>query len=218
MEGDCVYELLPDRVPLLPASDPPGSRTSCSQGGPAKDRVGVSPVAQTAKNLPAVQEIQVQSLGWEDSLEKGRTTHSSSLAWRIPWTEEPVRLQSMGLQRVRHDLVTNATTIYSGQTVGFAGFIGRRVIGGKQNSFGIKNYSCMKVYVVMSSRLNSCWQTGDHLLSFITWPLTPPYEERLDSAPDESVVTAAIAVGPWMLSAYSFNHSFIQQMFIERIP
>ena len=175
-------------------------------------------MAQTAKNLPAVQEIQVQSLGWEDSLEKGRATHSSSLAWRIPWTEEPGRLQSIELQRVRHDLVTNATTIYSGQTVGFAGFIGRRVIGGKQNSFGIKNYSCMKVYVVMSSRLNSCWQTGDHLLSFITWPLTPPYEERLDSAPDESVVTAAIAVGPWMLSAYSFNHSFIQQMFIERIP
>ena len=103
-------------------------------------------------------------------------------------------------------------------TIKIAWFIGRGVIGGKQNSFGIKNYSCMKVYVVMSSRLNTCWQTGDHLLSFITWPLTPSYEERLGSAPGESVVTAAIAMGPWMLSAYSFHHSFIQQMFIERLP
>ena len=54
------------------------------------------------KNLPAVQEIQVQSLGWEDPLEKGMATHSSILAWRIPWTEEPGGLQSMGSQRVRH--------------------------------------------------------------------------------------------------------------------
>ena len=48
------------------------------------------------KNLPAVQETQVQSLGQEDPLEKGMATHSSILAWRIPWTEEPDRLQSMG--------------------------------------------------------------------------------------------------------------------------
>ena len=60
-------------------------------------------MAQTVKNLPAVQEIWVQSLGWKDPLEKGMATHSSILAWRIPWTEEPGRLQSMGLQRVRHD-------------------------------------------------------------------------------------------------------------------
>ena len=60
-------------------------------------------VAQTVRNLPAVQETQVQSLGWEDPLEKGMTTHSSILAWRIPWTEEPGGLQSMGSQRVEHD-------------------------------------------------------------------------------------------------------------------
>ena len=58
------------------------------------------------KNLPPVQEIQIQSLEWEDPLEKGMTTCSSILAWRIPCTEEPGGLQSMGLQRVRHDLVT----------------------------------------------------------------------------------------------------------------
>ena len=56
-----------------------------------------------AKNPPAMQDTEVQSLGWEDPLEKGMATHSSILAWRIPWTEEPGGLQAMGLQRVRHD-------------------------------------------------------------------------------------------------------------------
>ena len=60
-------------------------------------------VAPMVKNLPAVRETWVQSLGWEDPLEKGMATHSSILACRIPQTEEPGRLQSMGLQRVRHD-------------------------------------------------------------------------------------------------------------------
>ena len=60
-------------------------------------------VAQTVKNLPAVQKTWVQSLGWEDPLEKEMATHSSIQAWEIPWTEEPSRLQSMGLQRVRHN-------------------------------------------------------------------------------------------------------------------
>ena len=55
------------------------------------------------KNPPAMREIWVHSLGWEDALEEGTATHSSILAWRIPWTEEPGRLQSMVLQRVRHD-------------------------------------------------------------------------------------------------------------------
>ena len=60
-------------------------------------------VAQSVKNLPAVQETQVQTLGWEDPLEKEMATHSSILAWKISWTEEPGGLQSMGLQRVGHD-------------------------------------------------------------------------------------------------------------------
>ena len=60
-------------------------------------------MALMVKNLPAMQETWVQSLGWKDPLEKGMATHSSILAWRILWTEKPGRLQSMGLQRVRHD-------------------------------------------------------------------------------------------------------------------
>jgi len=55
------------------------------------------------KNLPAMQETWVRSLGWEDPLEKGMATHPSILAWRISWTKEPGRLQFMGSQRVRHN-------------------------------------------------------------------------------------------------------------------
>ena len=58
----------------------------------------ISKVAQMVKNLPAMQETQIQSLGTEDALEKGMATHSSILAWRIPQTEEPGGLQSMGLK------------------------------------------------------------------------------------------------------------------------
>ena len=65
--------------------------------------VQASPATQTVKRPPAVQETRVLSLGWEDPLEKEMATHSSSLAWKIPWTKEPGRLQSMGSQRVRHD-------------------------------------------------------------------------------------------------------------------
>ena len=60
-------------------------------------------MAQTVKNLPAMQENWVQSLGWEDPLEKEVATHSSIFAWRVPWTEEPDGLQSMGFQRVGHN-------------------------------------------------------------------------------------------------------------------
>ena len=60
---------------------------------------GASLVAQKIKNLPVIQETQVQSLVWEDPLEEGMVTQSSVLAWRIPWTEEPGGLQSVGSQR-----------------------------------------------------------------------------------------------------------------------
>ena len=67
-------------------------------------------MAKTIKNLPAMQETQVRSLGWEVSLEKGMATHSSILVCRIPWTEEPGELQSMELQRAGHNWVTNTFT------------------------------------------------------------------------------------------------------------
>ena len=62
----------------------------------SRDFLRASPVAQTVENLPAMQETWVQSLGQEDPLEEGMATHSTMLAWRIPWTEEPGGLQSMG--------------------------------------------------------------------------------------------------------------------------
>ena len=60
-------------------------------------------IAHSVKNLPAMQETRVQFLGWEDPLEKEMAIPSSTIAWKIPWTEEPGRLQSMGSQRVGHD-------------------------------------------------------------------------------------------------------------------
>ena len=63
-------------------------------------------MAQLVKNLPAMQETWVRSLGGEDAPEKEMATHSSILTWEIPWTEKPGGLESMGLQRVGHDLVT----------------------------------------------------------------------------------------------------------------
>ena len=67
-------------------------------------------MAQMVKDPPAIQKTWIPSLGWEDPLEEGMATHSSILAWRILWTEEPGGLQSMGSQRLRHDWVTN--TVY----------------------------------------------------------------------------------------------------------
>ena len=96
-----------------PCSKHPVLKAVCSQSG---NRVQfflvrlnvvnfhlVSQVAQTVKNLPAMQETWIQSLGGEDLLEKGMVTYSSIFAWRIPWAKEPDGLQSMGFQRVRHD-------------------------------------------------------------------------------------------------------------------
>ena len=71
-------------------------------------------VAQTVKNLPAMQQTQVWSLGQEDPPENGVATHSNILAWRVPWTEEPSGLQSMGSKRVRHDWVTNTSLFRHG--------------------------------------------------------------------------------------------------------
>ena len=65
--------------------------------------IWTSLVAQTVERLSTMQETGVRSLGWEDPLEKEMAIHSSTIAWKIPWTEEPGRLQSMGSQRVGHD-------------------------------------------------------------------------------------------------------------------
>ena len=74
-------------------------------------RKNASLVAQRLKHLPGMWETWVQSLGREDPLEKEMATHSSTLAWRIPWREEPGRLQSMGSQRVGHDWVASFTSL-----------------------------------------------------------------------------------------------------------
>ena len=77
-------------------------RTHLSLLGDSRASLG----SQMVKNPPAMQETWLRPLGWQDPLEKGTATHSTILAWRIPWKEEPGRLQSMGSQRVEHDSVT----------------------------------------------------------------------------------------------------------------
>ena len=88
--------------------------------------IWASLVAQMVKRLPAIRETRVQSPGREDPLEKEMATHSSTLAWKIPWVEEPGRLQSMGLQRVGHDWATSLSVIYlfgcAGSSLLCAGF------------------------------------------------------------------------------------------------
>ena len=76
--------------------------------------VRASLVAQRVKHLPAMLETQLPSLGWEDPLEKEMATHSSTLAWRIPWTEEPGGLQFIGPQRVGQDWVTSLSFTFQG--------------------------------------------------------------------------------------------------------
>ena len=97
------------------AGDPsliPGSGRSAGEGIAYPLQYSwTSLVAAMVKNSLAMWEIWVRSLGWEDPLEKGPATHSSSLAWRFPWTEEPGRLLSMGSQRIRHDWVTFTFTL-----------------------------------------------------------------------------------------------------------
>ena len=88
---------------------------------PIRKPYGASLVAQMVQNLPAVQETRVWSLGREDSLEKGVDTHSSILAWKIPWTEEPVGLQSMESQRVGHDWAIDTHTIGNAKVFGLQG-------------------------------------------------------------------------------------------------
>ena len=79
----------------------------CVQRGPSFPHL----VVQAVKNLLAMQETQFQFLGWEDPLENGMATRSSIFVWRIPWTEEPGGLQSMGSQRVGHARATNTLTL-----------------------------------------------------------------------------------------------------------
>ena len=80
-----------------------GNLVPCPGIEPRAPYIGASLVAQTVKNLPAMQETWIQSLGDEDPLEKEMATNSSILAWKIPWKEEPTRLQSMGSQRVGYN-------------------------------------------------------------------------------------------------------------------
>ena len=94
------------RISFYGVSSRRSCRSSKNQSALASLASGGSLVAQMVKNLPAVQKTWVQSLGWEDPLETGMATHSSILAWSIPWTEEPGGLPSLGLRTVGDNFAT----------------------------------------------------------------------------------------------------------------
>ena len=105
------------------------------------------------KNLPAMQETQVQSLHQEETLEKGTATHFSILAWRIPWTEEPDGLQSMGLQRVGHNRVTNTSFLIilsKDQLMAVIYYIK------DPQFFGTLAFSCLFIQVIWRLKENGC--------------------------------------------------------------
>ena len=101
---ECEHTLKPLCLCSVQFHSFPSTGSHCSETGvlsyPCSHIFFFTMLAQMVKNLPAVQEIHVQSLGWEDPLQKGMATHSSILAWKTLWTRE---LQSMGLQRVEHN-------------------------------------------------------------------------------------------------------------------
>ena len=114
--------------------------------------IWASLVVQRVKHLPVVQETEVRSLGQEDPLEKEMATHSSILAWRIPWTEEPGGLQSTWLQRVRHDWVTTHTHKYLSNKNPFNNFLKQWSLHGHALHFWYP--SCItSLYVMLSSVL-----------------------------------------------------------------
>ena len=114
----------------------------------ARPPIWASLVAQMVKRLSTMRETRVWSLGWKDPLEKEMATHSSNVAWKIPWTEEPGGLQSMGSQRVRHDW---ATYSYSYTVKGF----------------GIVNKAEIDVFLVLSCFFHDPVDVGNLISGFL---------------------------------------------------
>ena len=128
-------------------------------------------VAQTVKRLPVVWEIGVRSLGWEDALEKEMATHSSTLAWKIPWTEKPGGLQSMGLQRIGHDWatsLTSLTSLYSSSVDGHLGcFCVLDTVNSAAKNIGVHVSFCMMDFSGYMSSSGTAGSYDSFIASFI---------------------------------------------------
>ena len=107
--NDAATMVFPQKIKNRITIWPDNSTSACMSPKPwnqSLKEIICTPIVQMVKRLRTMWETQVQSLGWKDPLEKEMATQSSILAWKIPWTEEPGRLQSMGSQRVRHNWAT----------------------------------------------------------------------------------------------------------------
>ena len=128
---------------------------------------GASLVALMIKNLSSMRETWVRSLGQEDPLEKGMATYSSILSWRIPWTEEPGRLQSMGSQRIGHDWATNTLTVCTSHCRPYFPLCALRTGTGRQHASGSSTGLTIRQTGLRSSLCYSLapWPQASHLLS-----------------------------------------------------
>ena len=134
-----------------------------------RDRASL--VVQSVDNLPAIQKTWIQSLGQEDPLEEEMATHSSILAWRIPWTEEPGGLQSMGLQRVRHDWMTNTTRDKGGHYIMVKGSIQKEdtiIINIYASNIGAPQYIRQMLTTIKGQINSNMIIVGDFLNSLLT--------------------------------------------------
>ena len=120
-------------------------------------------VAQTIKNLPAVLETWVQSLGWEDPLGKGTATHSSILAWRVPWTEKSGEPQSMGSQRVRHNWATFTLAPFLFYNFAFRELYHRTVCVSFSH---LKMQQCFQYFIMSMTAILHAIKISNHLLEY----------------------------------------------------
>ena len=156
-------------------------------------------VAHMVRNLPAMQETQVWSLGQEDTLEKGMATHSSILRWRIPWTEEPGRLQSMGSQRVGHDCMTKTFFHWISQAVMFS-----------QKSIWI--WSALTPFLMdLSSHSRDSTITWNNIILMICYILFPP-QERVSYSHFSLWALLLLMVLPWKFQQISEFFTFSDQI------
>ena len=157
------------------------------------------------KNQPEMWETWVWSLGQEDPLETGMETHSSILAWRVPWTEEPGGLYSMGLQRVRHDWATNTQTQFAFSLPHCKGYLGNVVFrlpasgvqeGGLGGTAGWKWPSPTLVSFISMSEI--CWtHQHDCLLTNTDWAKGPYHHPPSFLHGDGRIVDSELRFGKW---------------------
>ena len=156
-----------------------------------------SQIAQMVKNLPTMPETWVQSLGWEDPLEKGMATHSSILAWRIPWTEEPGGLRSMGSWRVGYNWMTNTFTfLYV--------FLSLSIF----STYSFFLPVCLSIHPSISKQPTSMGRIDFHKGIDLSPSLTLLWDHSQSSLSLESLWLPMLKESPYIFLSWSYSYRF----------